>query len=75
MPITEFWENRSIIWEQGIKQMDLVIKDDSGGQGDAHKRKDAERYFPIRVSMTVVQVQPVRNTTLNWYTACRLPRP
>ena len=32
VPMTEFWENRSIIWEQGIKQMDLVIKDDSGGK-------------------------------------------
>jgi len=56
VPMTEFWENRSIIWEQGIKQMDLVIKDDSGGQGHAHKRKDAELYFPTRVRMTVVQV-------------------
>ena len=56
VPMTEFWENRSIIWEQGIKQMDLVIKDDSGGQGHAHKRKDHERYFPTRVRMTVVQV-------------------
>jgi len=56
VPMTEFWENRSIIWEKGIKQMDLVIKDDSGGQGHAHKRKDAERYFPTRVRMTVVQV-------------------
>jgi hypothetical protein len=56
VPMTEFWENRSIIWEQGIKQMDLVIKDDSGGQGHAHKRKDSERYFPTRVRMTVVQV-------------------
>ncbi len=56
IPMTEFWENRSIIWEQGIKQMDLVIKDDSGGQGHAHKRKDAERFFPTRVRMTVVQV-------------------
>jgi hypothetical protein len=56
VPMTEFWENKSIIWEQGIKQMDLVIKDDSGGQGHAHKRKDAERFFPTRVRMTVVQV-------------------
>lgn len=56
VPMTEFWENDSIIWEQGIKQMDLVIKDDSGGQGHAHKRKDSERYFPTRVRLTVVQV-------------------
>jgi hypothetical protein len=56
IPMTEFWENRSILWEQGIKQMDLVIKDDSGGQGHAHKRQDSERYFPTRIRMTVVQV-------------------
>jgi hypothetical protein len=54
--MTEFWENRSIVWEEGIKQMDLVIKDDSGGQGHAHKRPDPERYFPTRVRITVVQV-------------------
>ncbi|QEH35034.1 hypothetical protein OJF2_35790 [Aquisphaera giovannonii] len=54
--MTEFWENRSIVWEEGIKQMDLVIKDDSGGQGHAHRRKDPERYFPTKVRITVVQV-------------------
>lgn len=56
VPMTEFWENKSILWEHGIKQMDLVIKDDSGGQGHAHKRIDHERFFPTRVRMTVVQV-------------------
>src|SRR5438874_3355054 len=35
VPMKEFWENRSIVWSEGIKQMDLVIKDDSGGQGHA----------------------------------------
>lgn len=54
--MTEFWENGSIIWTEGIKQMDLVIKDDSGGQGHAHRRKDSERYFPTKVRITVVQV-------------------
>ncbi len=52
----EFWENESIIWTEGIKQMDLVIKDDSGGQGHAHKRQDPEHFFPTRVRITVVQV-------------------
>jgi hypothetical protein len=52
----EFWENESIIWKEGIKQMDLVIKDDSGGGGHAHKRADAERFFPTKVRITVVQV-------------------
>jgi hypothetical protein len=36
--------------------MDLVIKDDSGGSGHAHKREDHERYFPTKVRITVVQV-------------------
>jgi hypothetical protein len=29
--MTSFWENGSMIWSEGIKQMDLVIKDGSGG--------------------------------------------
>jgi hypothetical protein len=52
----EFWENESIVWSEGIKQMDLVIKDDSGGRGHAHRRSDPERYFPTKVRITVVQV-------------------
>jgi hypothetical protein len=39
-----------------IKQMDLVIKDDSGGQGHAHKRADAEKFFPTKVRITMIQV-------------------
>jgi len=54
--MTSFWENESIIWSEGIKQMDLVIKDDSGGQGHAHRREDHEHYFPTRVRITMVQV-------------------
>jgi hypothetical protein len=54
--MTSFWENESIIWTEGIKQMDLVIKDDSGGQGHAHKRADHEKYFPTKVRITMVQV-------------------
>lgn len=54
--MTSFWENDSIIWSKGIKQMDLVIKDDSGGKGHAHKRKDHERFFPTKVRITMVQV-------------------
>jgi hypothetical protein len=52
----EFWENDSIIWTEGIKQMDLVIKDDSGGRGHAHKRKDSEEFFPTKMRITVIQV-------------------
>ncbi|WP_095533247.1 hypothetical protein [Jiulongibacter sediminis] len=52
----DFWENQSIIWTEGIKQMDLVIKDESGGQGHAHKRKDHEKFFPTRVRISMIQV-------------------
>ena len=51
-----FWENESIVWTEGIKQMDLVIKDNSGGSGHAHKRADFEKFFPTKVRMTVIQV-------------------
>lgn len=54
--MTEFWENEAIIWTEGIKQMDLVIKDDSGGQGHAHKRADYEKFFPTKVRITMIQV-------------------
>ncbi|MEZ4826760.1 MAG: hypothetical protein R3C61_10785 [Bacteroidia bacterium] len=56
VPMTEFWENESIIWSEGIRRMDLVIKDDSGGQGHAHRRPDHENYFPTKVRITMVQV-------------------
>jgi len=54
--MTSFWENESIIWSEGIKEMHLVIKDDSGGGGHAHKRADHEKFFPTQVRITMVQV-------------------
>jgi hypothetical protein len=51
-----FWQNDSIVWSEGIKQMDLVIKDASGGSGHAHKRPDHEKFFPTKVRITMVQV-------------------
>jgi len=51
-----FWQNDAIVWSEGIKQMDLVIKDGSGGSGHAHKRADHEKFFPTRMRITVVQV-------------------
>ena len=36
--------------------MHLVIKDNSGGGGHAHKRQDHEKFFPTKVRMTVIQV-------------------
>jgi hypothetical protein len=51
-----FWENNAIVWSEGIKQMDLVIKDNSGGSGHAHKRPDADKFFPTKIRLTVIQV-------------------
>ena len=51
-----FWENDSIVWSEGIRQMDLVIKDNSGGSGHAHKRADWEKFFPTKMRITMVQV-------------------
>ena len=68
VPMTSFWENGSIIWTEGIKQMDLVIKDDSGGQGHAHKRPDHEIFFPTKVRITMVQVAAGAKYDPSWLT-------
>lgn len=49
-----FWENNAIIWTEGIKQMDLVMKDGKGVH--AHKSLEPEKFFPTRVRITMVQV-------------------
>jgi hypothetical protein len=54
--MTEFWQNDCIDWEKGIKEMHLVIKDDSGGAGHAHKRTDPEKFFPTKMRITMIQV-------------------
>ena len=54
--MTKFWQNDSIVWSEGIKEMHLVIKDNSGGSGHAHKRADAEKFFPTKMRITMVQV-------------------
>ena len=51
-----FWQNDAIIWSEGIKEMHLVMKDNSGGSGHVHKRSDPEKFFPAKVRMTVIQV-------------------
>jgi hypothetical protein len=51
-----FWQNDAIIWSEGIKQMDLVMKDGSGGSGHVHKRNDPEKFFPTKMRITVIQV-------------------
>jgi hypothetical protein len=52
--MTSFWENDSIIWSEGIKQMDLVMKDKDGNK--THTRSDPEKFFPTRVRIIMVQV-------------------
>ncbi|QDT10832.1 hypothetical protein [Planctomycetes bacterium K23_9] len=54
--MTKFWQNDGIVWTEGIKEMHLVIKDNSGGKGHAHKRSDHQKFFPTKVRMTLVQV-------------------
>ena len=54
--MTKFWQNDSIVWDLGIKETHLVIKDNSGGSGHAHNRRDHEKFFPTKVRMTVIQV-------------------
>ncbi|MCC6883204.1 MAG: hypothetical protein WBE58_08625 [Verrucomicrobiales bacterium] len=54
--MTKFWQNDDIVWSEGIKEMHLVIKDNSGGKGHAHKRPDHEKFFPTKIRMTLIQV-------------------
>ena len=52
--MTAFWENNGIVWNQGIKQMDLVMKDKDGVK--VHLRPDPEKFLPTRVRVTMIQV-------------------
>jgi len=54
LDMTKFWQNNDIIWNQGIKEMHLVLKDDKNLH--AHKRPDPEKFFPTKVRMTLIQV-------------------
>ena len=55
--MTEFWENDSIIWTEGIKKMSLVIKlANAGGKAHAHTQPDLKKFFPTKVRFTVVQI-------------------
>jgi hypothetical protein len=56
IPMTKFWQNDSIVWDQGIKEMHLVIKDTNCGRGHAYRRKNHQKFFPTKVHMTVIQV-------------------
>ncbi len=52
--MTDFWQNDCIVWEEGIKEMHLVLKDDKNLH--AHKRPDPEKFFPTKMRITMVQV-------------------
>jgi len=54
--MTSFWQNDSIVWSEGVKEMHLVMKDGSGGSGHVHKRNDPEKFFPTKMRITMVQV-------------------
>lgn len=54
--LSSIWQSDNIVWEKGIKEIHLVMKDDSGGAGHAHKRPDPERFFPTKVRVTMIQV-------------------
>ena len=54
--MTQFWENDSIIWSEGIKHMSLVIKGEGGGKAHAHLKPDLSKYFPTKVRVTMTQV-------------------
>jgi hypothetical protein len=54
--MTPSWRNETLVWTAGIKQMDLVMKDGSGGHGFTHLRPDSEKFFPAKVRITMVQV-------------------
>lgn len=56
VPMTSWWQNDHLVWQEGVKQMDLVLKDGTGGKGFAHLRADAEKFFPTKVRITMIQV-------------------
>ena len=56
VPMTSWWQNNAIAWTAGIKRMDLVMKDGSGGQGHVHPRTDPEKFFPAKMRITMTQV-------------------
>ncbi len=56
VPMKLFWQNDAIVWSEGVRQMDLVMKDNSGGSGHVHKRADSEKFFPTKLRFTVIQV-------------------
>jgi hypothetical protein len=56
--MTTWWNNTAIDWTQGVKQVDMVMKDFGTGNGGnyTHLRPDPEHFFPTRLRVTVIQV-------------------
>jgi hypothetical protein len=55
--MTEFWENDSIVWTEGIKHVSLVLKGAKvDGKSHAHLQPDLKKFFPTRIRVTMVQV-------------------
>lgn len=52
--MTEWWQNDNIDWTQGVKQVDIVMKDNKGVF--AHTMPDPEKWFPTTVRITMIQV-------------------
>ena len=69
-----FWQNDAIVWSEGIKQMDLVIKDNSGGQGHAHNVRTGRSSSRPRCASRWCRYRPVRNTIRAWFPICRVIR-
>lgn len=55
--MNEFWENDSIIWTEGIKEMTLVIKAAGvKGKNHAHLQPDLTKFFPTKIRVSMIQV-------------------
>jgi hypothetical protein len=55
--MNEFWENDSIIWSEGIKEMTLVIKAAKvKGKNHAHLQPDLTQFFPTKIRVSMIQV-------------------
>jgi len=67
--MNEFWENDSIIWTEGIKEMTLVIKAAGvKGKNHAHLQPDLSKFFPTKIRVSLIQVS--KGST---YDASKLP--
>lgn len=54
--MTSWWQNETIDWTKGIKQMAFVMKDKDESNGHTFKRPDPEHFFPTKVRITMIQV-------------------